>query len=63
MVLSWLYSEFCKFKVFVGTRVAEIQEFTDQLSWRYVNSAKNLADDLTKVKKLEELAVSFSKPS
>ncbi|KAL0165842.1 hypothetical protein M9458_037686, partial [Cirrhinus mrigala] len=42
--------------VFVGTRVAEIQELTDRLSWRYVDSAKNPADDLTRGKKLEELA-------
>ncbi|XP_058652120.1 uncharacterized protein LOC131552381 [Onychostoma macrolepis] len=55
-VLSWLHSESCRFKVFVGTRVAEIQELTDRLSWRYVDSAKNPADDLTRGKKLEELA-------
>ncbi|KAJ7997480.1 hypothetical protein DPEC_G00229450 [Dallia pectoralis] len=34
-VLTWLQSESCRFKVFVGTRVAEIQELTDLKVWRY----------------------------
>lgn len=38
IVLEWLQSESCRFKVFVGTRVSEIQELTDQRSWRYVDS-------------------------
>nr|XP_055076729.1 uncharacterized protein LOC129455971 [Misgurnus anguillicaudatus] len=54
-VLSWLHSESCRFKVFVGTRVAEIQELTDRFAWRYVDSANNPADDLTRGKKLKEL--------
>lgn len=28
-VLTWLKSESCRFKVFVGTRVTEIQELTE----------------------------------
>ena len=28
-VLTWLQSDSCRYKVFVGTRVAEIQELTD----------------------------------
>ncbi|XP_062373449.1 uncharacterized protein LOC134061706 [Sardina pilchardus] len=44
-VLSWLLSSSCRYKVFVGTRVAEIQELTDAATWRYVRSADNPADD------------------
>ncbi|XP_048010442.1 uncharacterized protein LOC125244397 [Megalobrama amblycephala] len=56
-VLEWLQSESCRFKVFVGTRVSEIQELTDQRSWRYVDSLNNPADDLTRGKTLLELTV------
>ncbi|XP_030609039.1 uncharacterized protein LOC115796760 [Archocentrus centrarchus] len=54
-VLTWLHSESCRFKVFVGTRVAEIQELTDLQSWRYIDSPRNPADDLTKGKSLQHL--------
>ncbi len=43
-VLTWLQSESCCFKVFVGTRVAEI------------DSVQNPADDVTRGKTLAELA-------
>lgn len=36
-VLTWLQSDSCRFKVFVGTRVAEIQELTEAQAWRYVD--------------------------
>ncbi|KAI2646144.1 ORF V: Enzymatic polyprotein [Labeo rohita] len=55
-VLQWLKSESCRYRVFVGNRIAEIQELTDQCSWRYVGSADNPADDLTKGKSLSYLA-------
>ncbi|KAG1926140.1 guanine nucleotide-binding protein G(I)/G(S)/G(O) subunit gamma-2 [Pimephales promelas] len=55
-VLHWLHSESCRFKVFVGTRVAEIQELTDLKAWHYVDSARNPADDLTRGKSLKDLA-------
>lgn len=35
-VLTWLQSDSCQFKVFVGTRVAEIQDLTDHDAWHYV---------------------------
>lgn len=54
-MLTWLKSESCRFKVFVGARVAEIQELTDRKDWRYVDSARNSADDVTRGKKLKEL--------
>lgn len=33
-VLTWLTSQSCRFKVFVGTRVSEIQELTASHTWR-----------------------------
>lgn len=55
-VLTWLQSDSCRYKVFVGTRIAEIQELTDVRAWRYVDSANNPADDITRGKTLLELA-------
>lgn len=55
-VLTWLRSESCCYKVFVGTRVAEIQELSNAQGWRYVDSASNPADDLTLGLPLQELA-------
>ncbi|XP_034536205.1 uncharacterized protein LOC117810467 [Notolabrus celidotus] len=57
-VLTWMTSESCRFKVFVGTRVSEIQELTAMHTWRYVDTANNPADDLTRGKTLAELATS-----
>lgn len=37
--------------------MAEIQELTDLYSWRYVDSANNPADDITRGKTLVELAI------
>ncbi|KAI7790741.1 hypothetical protein IRJ41_010740 [Triplophysa rosa] len=56
-VLTWLKSESCRFKVFVSTRIAKIQELTEQSTWRYVDSAQNPADDVTRGKTLAELAM------
>ncbi len=36
-VLHWLKSESCRYKVFVGYGVAEIQTLTDVSRWRYVD--------------------------
>ncbi|XP_062287006.1 uncharacterized protein LOC133992303 [Scomber scombrus] len=55
-VLMWLQSESCRFKVFVGNRIAEIHELTEGLCWRYVDSGSNPADDITRGKTLLELA-------
>lgn len=54
-VLQWLKSESCRYKVFVGTRVAEIQSLTDIDSWRYVDSANNPADVITRGQSLNDL--------
>ncbi|KAL0156947.1 hypothetical protein M9458_048193, partial [Cirrhinus mrigala] len=55
-VLTWIKSESCHYKVFVGTRVAEIQELTSSDNWRYVDSELNPADDITRGKSLHELS-------
>lgn len=55
-VLSWLQSESCQYKVFVGIRVADIQELTDALSWKYIDSVNNPADNITRGKTLLELS-------
>ncbi len=55
MVLQWLKSESCHYRVFVGNRIAEIQELTDPYSWHYVGSADNPADDLTHGRSLSYL--------
>ncbi|KAM9825435.1 uncharacterized protein ACBT44_006125 isoform 1-T1 [Syngnathus typhle] len=54
-VLTWLHSQSCRYKVFVGSRVAEIQELTEGSVWRYVDSDNNPADDLTRGKTLISL--------
>ncbi|KAJ8409961.1 hypothetical protein AAFF_G00210020 [Aldrovandia affinis] len=46
-VLTWLLSDLCRYKVFVGTRVAEVQELTESATWRHVPSGDNPADDIT----------------
>ncbi len=55
-VLNWLLSSSCRFKVFVGTRVAEIQELTEFDKWKYVLTKENPADDITKGKSLRDIA-------
>ncbi|KAF7648847.1 hypothetical protein LDENG_00150750 [Lucifuga dentata] len=54
-VLTWIKSDSCCYKVFVGTCIAEIQELSDPQAWRYVNSASNPADDITRGRTLLEI--------
>ncbi|XP_063321729.1 uncharacterized protein LOC134619834 [Pelmatolapia mariae] len=54
-VLHWIQSESQQYKVFVGTRIAEIQELVGAESWRYVPSEENPADDITRGKSLRDL--------
>ena len=54
-VLTWIQSDSCRFKVFVGTRVAEIQTLTDGMEWRYVRTTDNPADDITRGLSVAEL--------
>lgn len=43
-VLSWIKSENKRFKMFVGSRIGEIQELTDVNDWFWVPTAENPAD-------------------
>ncbi|KAL0153566.1 hypothetical protein M9458_051180 [Cirrhinus mrigala] len=54
-VLQWLKSDSCRYKVFVGTWVAEIQSLTNIESWRYVDSVSNPADIITRGQPLKDL--------
>ena len=56
-LLQWLQSESCRYKVFVGTRISEIQNLTEVKQWRYVDTANNPADDITRGKSLQYLIV------
>ena len=55
-VLLWIKSDSCRYKVFVGARMAEIQELTSQCTWGFIYSATNPADDLTRGKSLQDLS-------
>lgn len=55
IVLHWIKSESCRYKVFVGTRVAEIQNLTNPAQWRYVDTLSNPADDITRGLTLQEM--------
>ncbi|XP_071950981.1 uncharacterized protein [Antedon mediterranea] len=54
-VLTWIQSDSCRFKVFVGTRIAEIQTLTSDSVWRYVRTDENPADDITRGLSVTEL--------
>ncbi|XP_026029422.1 uncharacterized protein LOC113025652 [Astatotilapia calliptera] len=54
-VLNWLQSQSCRYKIFVGSRVADIQELTEGSLWRYVRSGDNPADDITRGLRLSQL--------
>ncbi|XP_026105544.1 uncharacterized protein LOC113077350 [Carassius auratus] len=54
-VLIWLLSDSYRFKVFVGTRVAEVQDLTESDTWRYVQSSDNPADAITRGKSPSDL--------
>lgn len=47
-VLRWIGSPHCRFHVFVGQRVAEILESSTSAQWRYVPTASNPADDISR---------------
>lgn len=54
-VLNWIQSDSAQYKVFVGTRIGEIQELSDGCIWRYVPSELNPADDITRGLSLHQL--------
>jgi hypothetical protein len=48
IVLHWLKSDSLTLKQFVGVRVAEIQSTWDSNAWRYVPTAQNPVDELSR---------------
>jgi len=65
-VLTWICSDNCIYNVFVANRITEILEHTQPEQRRYVDTANNAADDITRGKKLIELINTsrwFSRPS
>ena len=55
-VITWLQSQSCRYKVFVGTRVSEIQDLVGVESWRYVDTGRNPADIITRGDSLASLS-------
>lgn len=55
IVLHWLRSESAVLKAFVGVRVTEIQSTWDPISWRFVPTVLNPADDLSRGIPVEEM--------
>lgn len=55
-VITWLKSSSCRYKVFVGTRVTEIQELVGADCWRYVDTGRNPADIITRGDTLASLS-------
>lgn len=47
-VITWLQSQSCRYKVFVGTRISEIQDLVGVKCWRYVDTGRNPADVITR---------------
>ncbi|XP_054745961.1 uncharacterized protein LOC129250357 [Anastrepha obliqua] len=48
IVLSWLKEDSSRFNVFVANRINNIQNLTDGMEWRYVPTAVNRADILSR---------------
>lgn len=53
--LCWLSSHPSKWNIFVSNRVSKIQELTSNSKWRYVQSADNPADHLTRGLRAKDL--------
>lgn len=49
IVLNWIRTSSCRFKVYVAQRLGEIHEITNPRDWRYVPSKLNIADQATKI--------------
>ena len=56
-VIQWIQSTSCQYKVFVGTRVSEIQDLVGSSCWRYVATDSNPADVITRGATLQQLAL------
>lgn len=54
ITLAWITSPNKEYKVFVENRVQEIRKYTNIESWFYCETAKNPADLLTRLKKIND---------
>jgi hypothetical protein len=50
-VLSWIRGDGLRYKQFVATRIGKIQTITDVIQWKWVPTAHNVADELTRFAK------------
>ena len=48
VVLGYINSDACRFKVFVANRVQQIRDHTSPKQWHYVESSSNPADDASR---------------
>ena len=48
VVLGYINSDACRFKVFVANRVQQIRDHTSPKQWHYVESSTNPADDASR---------------
>ena len=55
ITLAWIQSPSRSFKPFVSTRVGEIQTNTDPSQWRHIPGEVNVADDVSRGIRVEEL--------
>ena len=55
MVLTGRQSVSSRFKIFITTRVAEIQQLTSPHLWHYIESARNLPDNSTRARTLKDI--------
>lgn len=55
ITLAWIQSPSRSFKPFVSSRVGEIQSNTDPNQWKHIPSEDNVADDLSRGIRIDEL--------
>lgn len=58
IALTWILDEPCKWKIFVGNRVAEIQELTEKHNWKHIRSEDNPGDIISRGINPNELVTS-----
>ena len=66
VVLGYINSDVCLFKVFVANRVQQIRDHTSPKQWHYVESSSNPADDASRgldSKKKDQIKRWFDDPS
>lgn len=48
IALHWVHSEPCKFQIFIGNRIQQIQEVTSDVRWFHIPTHFNPADELSR---------------